>query len=136
MYIRNQLSNAAMVTIVALVAVAVGIVIQIAAGVDDFPRIPPGAVISLVVAGVIVAGARRWWTPIIGSIWAVFLLVGLFVSSGSWDRVTDRLSKPGDFGEFGGTLVMVLGMIVALVTGFIATAQNNRLRTEPESAGR
>lgn len=129
---RRPLSPAMMLTVVGLVAVAVGIIIQIAAGVDDFPRIPPGAVISLAVVALIVLGSRWWWIPIAGTIWAVFLLVGAFVSAGARDRMTDRLSAPGEFGAFAGTLVMVLGIVLALVAGIVATVQNSRTRTEPD----
>ena len=130
MIARNSSSAAVTATIVGLIAVAAGIFIQIAAGIDDFPRIPPGAVISIAVAALVAFVGRWWWIPITGAVWAVFLLIGAFVTSGSRDRITDRLSEPGEVGEFTGTLVMVLGIVIALVAGIVATVQNARSRDE------
>lgn len=129
---RNPLTAAVTLTVAGLVAVSAGILIRIAVGIDDFPRIPPGAVISLVVAALVALVTRWWWMPIVRPVWALFLPIGAFVTSGSRDRMIDRLAEPGVFGEFSGTLVMVPGILIALVAGIAATVQNAGSRTEPD----
>lgn len=124
----SNLSSAAKMLIVAgLVVVAAGIVIQIAVGVD-YPTIPPGLMIVLVAAGLIVFGPW-WWTPVVGLVVGLFLLVGFFVSSGTMDRLTDT----GEFGEFAGTAIQLVGVIVAIVAAGVATMRGSQARSRPRS---
>lgn len=111
---RGSLSMAAMLTVVGLIVAAIGIVILIAAGVD-FPAIPPGLVI-LLVAAVVVALAPWWWSPAVGVVVGVFLLIGAVVSDS-----LDRLGDLDELGEFAGTAVQLVGLILAVVAGTIAT---------------
>lgn len=55
---------------------------------------------------------------------AAFLLIGGLVSG----QAVDLLSDPGDFGKFAGMAVLILGLIVALVAGTVATALGWRAR--------
>jgi hypothetical protein len=108
-----SLSTAAKINIAGLLAAAVGIVIQIASGVD-YPTVPPGLII-LLVAAVLVAFARWAWVAIVGVIVPLFLLVGGTISSTGRENLAD----PGDFGQFAGTLIQLVGVVVALVAGLL-----------------
>ena len=57
------------------------ILIQIIGGVDIYPTIPPGLVISVAVAAVVVLGARWWWTALVAAAWPAFLAVGAVASN-------------------------------------------------------
>lgn len=113
-------SAARLLTIAGLVAAPVGILILILSGVD-FPPIPPGVVIPLVGAAV-VAAVRQWWAPAVGAAVAAFLLIGGLVSG----QAVDLLSDPSDIGKFAGMAVLILGLIVALVSGIVATVLGRR----------
>lgn len=119
---RNSLSFSGKATVVALLVAAVGIVIQIVSGVD-FPPIPPGPIILLVAAGLVAFGPWRW-APVVGVAVGLFLLVGFFASG-----QVGPLFDPGWFGRFVGVWVLFLSVIVAIVAGVLATAQN--YRTQP-----
>jgi hypothetical protein len=108
-----NLSNAARTNVAALLVAAVGIVIQIAAGVD-YPAVPPGLIILLVAAGLVTFG--RWaWTSIIGVIVPLFLLIGGIIAPTG----RDNLAHPGDFGQFAGTLIQLVAVAIALVAGLL-----------------
>jgi uncharacterized membrane protein len=109
----STLSTAAKINIAGLLAAAVGIVIQIASGVD-YPTVPPGLIILLVTAG-LVAFARWAWVAIVGVIVPLFLLVGGTISSTGRDNLAD----PGDFGQFAGTLIQLVAVVVALVAALL-----------------
>jgi hypothetical protein len=74
---RSPLSPAGKVTVAALLVAAAGFVIQIVSGVD-VPTVPPGLVIMLVAA--LVAFGPWRWTPVVGVVVGLFLLVGFFAS--------------------------------------------------------
>jgi hypothetical protein len=96
-----------------LVAV-VGIVIQIASGVD-YPTIPPGPIILLVATAIVALG--RWrWSPIVGVIVPAFLLVGGAIAGVANDELWN-LDEPG---QFFGLLVQTIGVITALIGGIRA----------------
>lgn len=112
---------ASKLTAVGLVAWAAGIVIQILTGVDEYPMIPPGAVILL--AAALLVSLLPWrWAPIVGVSLAILILVRAFVTS----SMGNRLSEPGENGPFIGTSVQMLGLITAVVTRIVATVQNYR----------
>jgi hypothetical protein len=75
---RSPLSPAGKVTVAALLVAAAGFAIQIVSGVD-VPTVPPGLVIMLVAAALVAFGPWRW-TPVVGMIVGLFLLVGFFAS--------------------------------------------------------
>lgn len=109
-------------TIASLVVAPLGIGILILSGVD-FPPVPPGVVIPLVGAA-LVAALRRWWSPALGAAVAAFLLVGLLVTG----LAIQGLYDPSDVGVFVGTAVLFLGLIVALVSGIVATVLGRTAR--------
>ena len=119
---RPSLPAAGKLTVAGLVAAAAGIAIQILSGVDEYPAIPPGLVILLVGAGLIILGARRRWSPLLGVAVAGFILFGTFVTPGT----AERLTRPDAAGAFAGTAVQMLGLIVALLAGIVAALQGPR----------
>ena len=124
---RSALSLPGKLNVAGLVVAAAGILIQVLSGVDEYPAIPPGLIILLVVAGVVALGSRWRWTPMIGVALPLYLTVGAFVTPGT----ADRLAHPGEVGAFVGTAVQMLGLVTALIAGLVATTQNYRTRTTP-----
>jgi prepilin signal peptidase PulO-like enzyme (type II secretory pathway) len=121
---RSSSSSSGKPTVVALLVTAAGIVIQIFSGID-FPTVPPGLVIVLVAAGLIAFGPW-WWTPVVGAILGVWLLVG-FSLSGEAGRLVD----PSGLGGFVGLWIQLVAVIVAIATGIVATARNLRAGARP-----
>ena len=119
---RSPLSPAGKVTVAALLVAATGFVIQIVSGVD-VPTVPPGLVIMLVAAALVAFGPWRW-TPVVGVVVGLFLLVGFF-ASGS----VGSLLAPDRSGVFVGAWVQFLAVIVTVVAGIVAAVQNYRDRT-------
>ena len=76
-----------------------------------YPKFPPGPVLFVGVAAIVVFGARWWWTPMIGA------LIALLTTSGWFARLPGgmlRLSHPGQVGKFAagifiGTLLLQKG---------------------------
>lgn len=52
------------------------------------------------------------------------MLIGGLVSG----QAVELLSDPGEIDRFAGMAVLILGVIVALVAGIVATVQGRRLR--------
>lgn len=118
----HSLSTATKVNVAGILGFGATIVVQIAGGVDAYPVIPPGLVISLLVVGLLVL-ARRWrWTLLLGALWPVFLTVGAFLASGSMEALS------GDDGGFVQvtSILQRLALAVALVAGVIAVVQRYR----------
>ena len=114
---RDALSSAAKINVVGLVLAAAGIVVQIAAESDLYPSVPPGPIILLAGAGVVASGPRRW-APYVGVFVPVFLLVGATISAFvASESFVDQLSDVGEAGIFTGTLVQMMGVVVALAAG-------------------
>jgi hypothetical protein len=116
---RSSLSPAGKVTVAALLVAAAGFLIQIVSGVD-VPTVPPGLVIMLVAAALVAFGPWRW-TPVVGVVVGLFLLVGFF-ASGS----VGSLLAPDQSGVFVGAWVQFLAVIVTVVAGILAAVQNYR----------
>lgn len=114
-------STARKLTVGGLVAAALGIVIQIASGID-FPTIPPGLFVTLIPAALIAFTSWRW-APILGSLVGLFLFVGLFLSGEA-----GRLGDLTPLGGFIGLWLMVLAELVIMVTGVIATLRDYQSR--------
>jgi len=60
---RTALTPASALNVAGLLAFGAMIIVQIAGGIDDYPTIPPGLVISLVVVALVVFVQRFWSTP-------------------------------------------------------------------------
>lgn len=105
------------ITIASLVIATVGVVIQIVSG-ANYPAVPPVFFILLIPAGLIAFG--RWrWTTVTAVVAGLFLTVGLFASGAS-----RRLVEPNQVGDTVGLWIQMLAVIVATVSGMIATVQN------------
>lgn len=112
-------------TVGALLIAAVGILLQYIAGVGDFPTIPPGPIILVVLAGVIAFTPWRW-IPILGTVMGGWLVVGFFQNE-SVDRLTDLTPILAYIGLW----IQAAGVVVAIIAGGIATLRN--YRDEPSS---
>ncbi len=120
---KPRLSPAVMLLSASLIVAGVGIFIQFVAGVPGFPAIPPGPII-LIGVGLLVALLPWRWTPIIGLVAALFISVGTVLANRSSSATTTSLlSAPGAFGPFIGAVLQVLGLVVALIFGVVATVQ-------------
>jgi hypothetical protein len=124
----RSLSAAGKLTVAGLVVAAAGIVIQIASG-AEYPTVPPGLIILLVAAGLVAPGARWRWTPLVGVVVALFLLVGGALAP----QAREQLGDPGAVGVFVGTVIQLLALVVALIAGVAATRQS--YRTRPSNRG-
>ena len=109
-----------------LITVAIAFWMQWLSGDPAYPRFPPGPVFFIAVAGIIVLGARWWWTLLIGT------LIALLVTSGWFVRLPAailRLTHPGTVGKFAagiwiGATLQIVGLAVTDVVGLAATVQN------------
>lgn len=72
---RTPLSSSAKLNVAGLVVAATGILMQYFSGVEGFPLIPPGPIVLLVAAALIAFGSWRW-TPAVGVIAPLFVLIG------------------------------------------------------------
>jgi hypothetical protein len=104
------------VTAVALLAAAVGILVQILAG-HDYPTVPPGLFI-LVVPAVLVWFVPWRWMPGVCSLAALFQLVGLFASGQA-----GRLFGSDSIGDTVGLWVQLVAIAVGAVAGFAAAVR-------------
>ena len=89
---KTKLTMLSKLTVAGLIGAAAAIWIQWLSGDPAYTRFPPGPVIFIAIAGIIVLGARWWWTPLIGA------LIGLLVTSGWFVRLPAailRLTHPG-----------------------------------------
>ena len=111
---RPALSSASWMNIDGMLVAVVGILIQIATGVD-YPTIPPGPVILLVAVAIVALG--RWrWSPIVGVIVPAFMLVGGAIAGIANDELWD-LGEPG---QIFGLLVQTGGVVAGLIGGIRA----------------
>ena len=123
---KTKLSMATQLTVGGLIALAIALWMQWLSGDPAYPKFPPGPVIFLAVAGIIVLGARWWWTPVMGA------LIALLVTSGFFARLHMailRLTHPGSVGGFAagiwiGTILQVAALALTDVAGLVATVQN------------
>lgn len=121
----TPLNRATLVTVTGLVAGAVGLVIQKAAGVE-MPPVPPGLIILTVVA-VLVAVTRWRWTLVLAVLAALAEMPGFVGSAIDADTA----------GELGGALVRGVGVTAALVAGIAAAvvAYRSPHRSSKSAAG-
>ncbi|MFN2468061.1 MAG: hypothetical protein ABR521_08055 [Gaiellaceae bacterium] len=103
-----------------MLAAAVGIAILFFT--IDFPvPVPIGTILLLLAAGLVAFGGWRWTTiPAIAV--PLFIFVGGFLAGGLLDRMAD----PAQLGEFAGTWVQMLGLIIALPAGIVAAVHAYR----------
>jgi hypothetical protein len=116
---RFSLLNAA-----GLLAAVVGILLELAGGVD-FPAVPPGLVILLAALAVVVLAHRWWWSTLLGWIAPAVMLVGGFLAD---PGILPLLREPGEVLSFTGAVVQLAGLVLAIITGLAATAARARSR--------
>ncbi|MBV8931246.1 MAG: hypothetical protein JOZ47_12385 [Kutzneria sp.] len=98
--------------------IALGIVVQIATGVVGYPTPPPGAVLAVVVAALVLF--VRWrYMLIVGLLFSVWITIGALVTPGTGQRLAD----PASVGPFLGTALQVLALAVGIITGVIGTVR-------------
>jgi hypothetical protein len=107
------MTSFARVSALALLAAAVGIVLQIIGG-AEYPAVPPGIVLLVVAAG-IVAFAPSRWAPIAAVLAGAFLLVGMF-AAGQAARLVDIDTVLNTTGLW----VQTVAVVIAIVTGAMA----------------
>lgn len=99
-----------------MLVACVGLVIEVFAGVVDFPTIPPGPFI-LGIAGLLVLSLpRQRWPLIVGLVAALFLTVGGLIEGSVWHRIAD----PGETADWIGVVLQWTAQAVALVAGVLA----------------
>ena len=119
---RCPLSTAGTLTVIALLGVAAGIWIQALSGAAEYETIPPGPIVLVLLAVVIVLATRWWWIPLSGVLVSGLILVGAFVTPGT----ANRLSNPAEVGQFVGTVIQMLALILGVGAGMVATVGNYR----------
>ena len=97
-----------------------GIVVQIIAGVN-YPAVPPGLIILLVAAALVVFVPWRW-VSLIAVFASGFLLIGGFANADS----RSHLTHAGHPGPFIGTWIEIAAMAVAIIAGIAALIVGNR----------
>jgi hypothetical protein len=116
----RDLSFAAKLTVLGLIANATGIWIQAFAGAPEYPRIPPGPIVLVVMAAAIVLGTTRWrWLPLIGGLLSLQITIGAFMTP----YTSIRLGNPAMVGAFIGTIIQIAGLAIADVGGLAAGVQ-------------
>jgi hypothetical protein len=104
-----------MVLVGGLLVGALGIALLWAAGVDFPVAVPPGLVILLVGAAVVL-GFRTRWADVVGGLLGLFVVVG-FVLSGINGEGFDNLLGDNGADVAAGQVVQLAGVVVAAVTG-------------------
>jgi hypothetical protein len=116
----RALPSAVKLTVLGLMANAIGIWIQAFSGAPEYPTIPPGPIILVIVAAAIALGATRWrWLPLVGGLLSLQITIGAFVTP----YTANRLNNPSAVGAFIGTLIQIAGLAIADVSGLLATVQ-------------
>jgi hypothetical protein len=115
----SSLPTASKVNVAAMVVAIIGIVIQIAAGVD-YPPIPPGPILLAVAVGLALFTRRRW-ASIVAVIVPLFLTVGGTIAFIANEDMA--LRHPNDAVAFAATAVQMLAVGVASVAGLAALRQ-------------
>lgn len=115
----SSLSTASKVNVAAMATAIVGIVLQIAAGVD-YPTVPPGPIILAAAAGLVVFTRGRW-ASLVGLIVPVFLTVGGTIAFLVSDDMA--LRHPDEAAAFAATALQMIAVAVASVAGLQAFRQ-------------
>ena len=113
-------SRPARTQVTALIVAAAGIVVQIIAG-ENYPAVPPGLIILLVAAALVLLVPWRW-VSLIAVFASGFLLIGGFANADS----RSHLAHPGHPGAFVGTWIEIAAMAVAVVDGITALIAGDR----------
>jgi hypothetical protein len=115
---KFALSPATRLNAAGLVVAAAGIMIQYVSGVD-FPTIPPGPIILLVAAAVVVVGPWRS-APAVGLVAAAFVSLGGAIATIAGNGFSETLGDPSEVGGFVGAVVQIAGLMIAVPAGAVA----------------
>jgi hypothetical protein len=118
-----------------LVAVAIALWTQWLSGDPAYPKFPPGPVLFIGVAAIVVFGARWWWTPLIGA------LIALLTTSGWFARLPGemlRLGHPGEVGKFAAGIFLgtVLQISALLLQDWLRQCRTSAARAARPTAQR
>jgi hypothetical protein len=115
------------VNVAGILVAAAGIMTQFLAGVVGFPTIPPGPIILVVAAALVVFGRR--WSPIIAVVAPLFVLIGGAIATAvNWGSGAP-LSDPSELGGFVGAVVQFVGLIVAVAAGVLLITRRESHRS-------
>jgi hypothetical protein len=120
----TRLSPAGRLNAVGLVVAAAGIMIQYAAGVGDYPTIPPGPIILLAAAAVVVLGPWRRAARV-GLAVALFISIGGVIATIAGNGYADTLGS-GEVGGVIGALIQIAGLLLAVPAGILAARAGRR----------
>jgi len=128
MEMKTKLTFLTKLTAGGLVAMAIALWTQWLSGDPAYPKFPPGPVIFIGVAAIVIFGARWWWTPMMGA------LIALLVTSGWFARLPQamlRLNHPNQVGKFAagifiGSVLQISSLLLTDIAGLAATVQNFR----------
>jgi len=112
----TSLSRAKRLNVVGLLVAFIGLLILIGSG------IVPQSVLVLALL-LLVAFLPFRWTPILGVVLPLFMLVGAITSSASLVSLLTNLANTTGFLGMG---LQMLGLITAVLAGIVATVQNYR----------
>jgi len=118
----NSLSKPRQVNIAAMIAAAAAILLIFAAAPSRFPPIPPGPII-LAVATALVAFAPGRWTPVIGVIVPLFILIGGITTGGLVDNLNENA------GAITGTALLLIALVTAIAAGTRAISRGHQTAT-------
>jgi hypothetical protein len=110
---RLQSSTPYRVTLAGLLIGAIGILILWVSG-ADMPAVPPGIILLLAAAALLAFGPWKW-TPIVA------IVIGLSEAAGTFATSSNLLFDTDPFSWFAGTWVRVIGIVLILVGGVMAT---------------
>jgi hypothetical protein len=119
----TRLSPARRLTALGLVVAAAGIMIQYVAGVGDYPTVPPGPIILLAAAAVVL-GPWRWATRV-GLAAALFISIGGVIATIAGNGYADTLGSGEVAGVFG-ALIQIAGLLLAVPAGILAVRAGRR----------
>jgi hypothetical protein len=120
-------------TIMGLVAGAIGIAMLWASGVE-FPVYPPPGILILGAGAVFVAMAKWPWAPGVGAFLGLFVIAGFVMSSVVSGTGTGILAGSAGVGGVLGSVIQLIGVVTALVAGVLATSQEYRTRRRAHGA--
>jgi hypothetical protein len=120
-----QFSAPRAVTLTGLVIGAAGISVLWAVGLK-FPIYPPPGILILL-AGAVFVGLAPWrWVPGAGIVLGLFIVIGFLASPGGLANLTGRNGAAVAAGQ----AIQLVGVLVAVVAGAVATVTNYRLRKQ------
>jgi hypothetical protein len=120
----THLSPAGRRTALGLAVAAAGVMIQYIAGVGDYPTIPPGPIILLAAAAVVVFGAGRWAVRV-GLAAAIFISIGGVIATIAGNGYANTFD-PGELAGFIGAVIQIAGLLIAVPAGILAVRSGRR----------